>query len=50
MQLEPATINLGQALTTGSIARVSPQAWSPEIVENLERFSKWRVILVQGRC
>ena len=47
-QLEPAKRDLREALPPGSMVRVCPHAWSLEIAENLESFTNFRVILVQG--
>ena len=47
-QLEPAKRDLRKALRTGSMARVFLHPWSLEIAENLEGFTNFRAILVQG--
>ena len=47
-ELEPAKRDLREALPPGSMVRVCPHAWSLEIAENLESFTNFRVILVQG--
>ena len=50
MELESGYRDLRKALHTSSMARVCPQAWSLEFVENLERFTNSRVILAEVPC